>query len=96
MNKCPKCGSENHDLLTVMRNDMRNQYRCRDCGNDFIDPPFTVFDRITQSPEVLAPQCIYWDSFKYRFISTCVRTTEHETYEGAFAATLEKLMEVMK
>ena len=54
----------------------------------------TIFRQITTSMEVLAPQFIYWDSHKYKFISTCVKTTAHETYEEAIAATLAKLKEV--
>ena len=60
-NKCPKCGCKEIVLLTVFRGDGSNSVRCAECGYNWFFPPQeqTVFEKITQSPKVLAEKLVY-------------------------------------
>ena len=53
----------------------------------------TVFDKITASPEVLAPHLVYGDKEGY-FYSTIIEGERFLTIVKAFAATVAKQKEV--
>lgn len=59
--------------------------------------PQTLFQKITQSPEVLAPRFVFnWSGFLLgdeRYFSLLTRQW-YSTFEEAIAATVAKLMEV--
>ncbi len=90
MYACPKCGNPN----THVERRPDGFCYCPDCriwweiGERRSKP--TVFDRITQSPEVLAPNLVFWEGgWTSRFITL---TTTNQ--EDAIAATVVKLKEV--
>lgn len=77
-------------------------YRCNTCGQRGSRDKFTlqtVFHRITQSPEVLAPYCISTKPsingdtlYYYSTVTSCIYLTESE----AIAATVERMKEVYR
>ena len=92
--KCPKCES-----IAVVYEDYvggTSYYRCQTCGyrgSDFELP--TVFDQVTQSPEVLAPNFVYHIDYGEAgggYVSTIVRGLWHTEAE-AIAATVVRLKE---
>ena len=94
--KCADCGCE------VNRNVIQGMYYCPRCDDDKreIDVlPMTIFDCITQSPEVLAPYCISTKPsingdtlYYYSTVTSRIYLTENE----AIAATVEKMKEVKR
>lgn len=101
--KCPDCKSTDVTEYTPgMFGDSR--HRCNSCGaisstDDFVEP--TVFDQITASPEVLAPNFVVEVITEYltaKFVtgyrSTIIPGKVWELKEEAHSATLEKLKEV--
>ena len=83
--------------------DCRNYFKCDSaCKNDWACEDFepqgkTLFDRITASPEVLAPNLVYFVSTSWGeayWTSTITEEKEFESYEDAIAATVAKLKEV--
>lgn len=64
MYACPKCGSSN--IQTERRID--GFHHCMDCRHSWKigESPPTLFDRITASPEVLAPNLVYSLEFVFR------------------------------
>ena len=74
-------------------------YRCKTCGQRGSKDKFTqntVFDRITQSPEVLAEKLVYhgvtsWDD---EFYASTICDEIYKTRAEAIAATVAKLKEV--
>lgn len=75
------------------------RHRCNSCGNisrtaDFVEP--TIFDRITASPEVLAPKLVYVSLFNACWYSTLTGDAMYKSREEAEAATVAKLKEVVE
>ena len=96
--KCPKCG--NIDCtIPKMEHHGETWLSCLICGQTSRESrflPVSVFDRITASPEVLAPflvfhNRIYKGRTKYH---SAVIGGEFDSYEEAVAATVERLKEV--
>lgn len=87
--KCPDCGSLNVEEV------FDNESYCKDCHlhcatADLEDA--SVFDQITQSPEVLAESLVFWEGgWTSRFIK--FTTTNREE---AIAATVEELNKLAK
>lgn len=80
-----------------------SRHRCNSCGKisateDFVE--LTVFDRITASPEVLAPKLVYWTLIEYdgkihtHWMSTITGEVIYDSEPEAIAATVEKLKDV--
>lgn len=98
-NRCPECGSSN--IQTERRLD--GFHHCIDCRHRWkigeSQPKQTLFDRITQSPEMLAPKFIglifdHIFTSKYRYYS--MLTGEFYNSESeAIATTVAKLKEVV-
>ena len=100
--KCPICKSTDVTEHTPgIFGDSR--HRCNSCGEinftaNFIEP--TLFDRITQSREVLAEKLVYKTLVvgNNRVTYSCWRSTiteeSYRTKKEAIVATLEKLKEV--
>ena len=98
--KCHYCGG-NAELIGKNW-DNEDVFRCKKCGkqgrdNCFSDRP-TVFDRITQSLEVLAPKFVEkqpdkWDDDDYTYYSYLTKEW-YATEEKAISATVAKLKEV--
>ena len=100
-NECKRCDG---DLCTYFDNysDRENTFACI-----LFEPKKpTVFDRITQSPEVLAPKFVYrtWSALKADFVwhstilegKTSNDFVTFKTEAKAIAATVAKLKEVEK
>ena len=106
---CERCKSTNINKDKYI-DDGSDCYVCADCcrvgtAEDF--PEYTVFHRITTSPEVLAPHFVYYDQDEYpavttidgkevelRWRSMICKERYYETEEQAIAATVAKLKEV--
>ena len=95
--KCPECGSEN--ILTERRLD--GFHACLECLHRWkigeSQPKQTLFDRLTASPEVLAPLLVY----SIRIVSGChvmysssIIDNCYKHKNKAIAATVAKLKEV--
>ena len=54
----------------------------------------TLFDRLTASPEVLAPKLVYVSLFNACWYSTLTGDVMYKSREEAEAATVEKLKEI--
>lgn len=54
---CPKCG--NTDVSWIRDEADCAQYICLECKQSFCYPPKTLFEHITESPEVLAEKLVY-------------------------------------
>lgn len=84
--KCPYCGS----IRTVCVKPMTLTYVCLACEKFFCkdkQPKQTVFERITVSPEALAPNLVFWEGgWTSRFIQFTSTNREE-----AIAATVAKL-----
>lgn len=78
--KCPKCGSGYFGV--------REDDTCLSCGWH----RQSLFDRITASPEVLAPRFIYFSYRRWR--SSLLPGMKFWKYPEAFAATVAQLKEV--
>lgn len=105
--KCPRC--ESKDIhITEYPAQTDNMATCYGCGYaDLADrfPEQTVFNQITASPEVLAPQFIFkqWHAFdgKWGWFSLLLMDGDElnspwfNSYDEAFAATLEKLNSII-
>lgn len=87
--RCPICGGQ---FLS-----------CGGCGSDFVRqvcdendtiPKITVFDRLTASPEVLAPKLVYVSLFNACWYSTLTGDVMYKSREEAEAETVEKLKEI--
>lgn len=94
--KCPKCGS-----IRIVENSSWNVSICLACESflNTIDgkSKLTVFDRITQSPEVLAEKLVYSVMLDYcyeEWYSTLFPDKDFGTKAEAIAATAAKLKEV--
>lgn len=95
---CQKCKSTN--VVEDGTYGGTTYYRCETCHHlgekdDF--PEMTVFDRITASPEVLAPEFVYceevfpgWDTW----CSLLLGNVGYRTKQEAIAATVARLKEV--
>ncbi len=97
--KCPQCESKDiHITEYPSPNDsMATCYGCGYVGLVEQFPEQSLFDRITESPEVLAGKLVYitvtaWGETV--FISTIIRDVMFRTREEAIAATVAKLKEV--
>ena len=82
-------------------------YRCDSChhlGEKDEFPEYTLFDRITTSPEVLAENLVYeirstdpvFGGTYYWWCSTIIPGEKWAKREEAFSATVEELKEVAK
>lgn len=102
--KCPDCGSLNVEEV------FDNEAYCKDCflhcaADDLEDA--SVFDRITESPEVLAETFVfsrgerYWrrrrcETVCYEVWWSALTGEEYKSKAEAITATLERLKEVEK
>lgn len=68
---------------------------CQDLGDKDRFPEMTIFHKLTASPEVLAPSCVYGDKDGY-FYSTIIEGERFLTIVRAIAATVAKLKELEK
>lgn len=94
--KCPRCGNTDCTIPEVEHHGER-WLHCLICGRTSRESRFndvTVFDRITSSPEVLAPTMIWEDYDWCVFRSNIIEGGEFDTREDAIAATVAKLKEV--
>lgn len=98
--KCPKCG--NIDCtIPKMEHHGEQWLSCLICGQTSRESRFnhvTIFDRITASPEALAPEFVglifdHRFTSKYRYYSTLTREF-YNSREEALAATEARLKEV--
>ena len=94
---CPECGSSN--ISTERRPD--GFHHCIDCRHHWkigaSQPKPSLFDRITQSPEVLAERLVYSVALDYcyeEWYSTLFPDKDFSTKSEAIAATVAKLNEV--
>ena len=94
---CPECGSTN--IMTERR--VNGYHVCLECHNFWsngVKPTLTVFQQITQSPEVLAEYCvyecgdIYGDGYPVWYSS--VTKIYYAEKAEAIAATVARLKEV--
>lgn len=95
---CKNCGSI--DIRTSKYSNGGKFYVCNDCfrvGLSDVFPEYTVFHKITASPEVLAPYFVRAD-FDEPFLPwfSTLTNKSFKTYEDALAATVAKLKEVEK
>ena len=100
--KCPWC------KVDVYLTELKHWYKCPECQTEFPERAFpkeiTLFDRITASPEVLAPKFVYHvtsfldglDKPKKIWYSTLINNQYFNTELEAKRATVEKLKEVEK
>ena len=97
--KCADCGCE------VNRNVIQGMYYCPRCDDDKSERevlPLSLFDRLTASPEVLAPKFVYHvtsfldglDKPKKVWYSTLINNQYFNTELEAKRATVAKLNEV--
>lgn len=95
---CVECGCK------VIPSDIQGLYYCPHCEENLNATAdvrdYTLFDRITASPEVLADEFIgvmfdHRFTSKYRFYSMLTGDW-YDIYEEAIAATVAKLKEVEK
>lgn len=105
-NKCPKCGSIR---IIKASEDVSICLACESLLNTINSKSKpTLFNRITQSPEVLAENLVYSKEEKIRCVGTDHRYEYHMTYGSvllpgitfeeygeAFIKTLDKLNEVV-
>ena len=97
---CPKCG--NTDVSWIRDDTDCAQYICLECKQCFSYPPKTIFNHITQSPEVLAENLVftsYFEDCHYRvraWESVFFPQNRYGTKEEAIAATIKRLNEVAK
>lgn len=97
---CPECGCSN--ILTERRLD--GFHACLYCRHRWkigeSQPKPILFDRITASPEVLAPKLVYRalcvgvNRVTYSCWKSTITEESYRTKEEAHAATVEKLKEV--
>jgi hypothetical protein len=93
--ECPFCGSIR--IVETLKGDTSICLACESLLTDKSKP--TLFDRITQSPEVLAEKFVYCENEEYTFscaswCSTLLGNTSYARKEEAIAATVAKLKEV--
>ena len=96
---CKNCGSI--DIRTTKYSDGGKCYVCNDCcsiGVSDVFPEYTVFNRLTSSPEVLAEKLVYHiyltDCLQRKrsyWRSTFFPCNKFLTKEKAIAATVEEL-----
>ena len=94
---CGRCKSS----VVVPWNNVKDFYKCMNCsamGYTEKFPEKTVFDQITQSPEVLAEKLVYhgvtsWDD---EFYASTICNEIYKTRAEAIAATVAMLKEVEK
>ena len=98
--KCPWC------KVDVYLTELKHWYKCPECQTEFPERAFpkeiTFFDRITASPEVLAPQFVYHvtsfldglDKPKKIWYSTLIDKQYFNTELEAKRATVTKLKEI--
>lgn len=98
---CRNCGS-----LDIRTSEYYNGEKCYVCNNCYrigipdVFPEYTVFHRITESPEVLAPKFVYYtvnrDQFGtyYWYCSALIPGEKWSEKAEAIAATVERLKEV--
>lgn len=94
-NVCGKCHTFDsmHDYCIIAGDRYANSPACHcfaDKCQEITSP--TVFDCITQSPEVLAEDFVYESGEMW--MSTLIVDTTFETWEEAHAATVAKLKDV--
>lgn len=110
--RCPKCGEKTEICAFSNNPDILMCCACNFKGNRGAFEAFipTVFDHITQSPEVLAEKLVYQRNSKvihqndkctveywtFSWKSSVIKGQSFETREGAIAATMKKLKEVEK
>jgi hypothetical protein len=89
--KCPDCGSLNVEEV------FDGESYCKDCflhcATDDLEDA-SVFDRITQSPEVLAEKLVYVSLFNACWYSTLTGDVMYKSREEAEAATVARLKEM--
>jgi hypothetical protein len=87
--KCPDCGSLNVEEV------FDGESYCKDCflhcATDDLEDA-SVFDRITQSPEVLAEALVF--VLAPGLFTSHIIDTVHESWQDAYAATVARLKEV--
>jgi transcription initiation factor TFIIIB Brf1 subunit/transcription initiation factor TFIIB len=87
--KCPDCGSLNVEEV------FDGESYCKDCflhcATDDLEDA-SVFDRITQSPEVLAEALVY--DIEWDWYSTIICNKGFSSQREAIAATVARLKEV--
>lgn len=98
--KCPWC------KVDVYLTELKHWWRCPECQTEFPERAFpkerTLFDRITASPEMLAPKFVYHvtsfldglDKPKKIWYSTIIQGRFFDTETEAKRATVAKLKEV--
>jgi hypothetical protein len=96
--KCFHCDhyDKHTNICDVDRNEVLNPWDDSEC--DYLKEPPTVFQRITASPEVLAPYFVEkqpdkWDDDDYPYYSYLTKEW-YATEDKAIAATVAKLKEV--
>lgn len=99
--KCPKCGSNNVHLAATVPHALCVCFDCRhQWKNKYKPRKKTVFQKITASPEVLAPKLVYsfacYDRMGVYWKSTIVDDVgvDWPTKPEAIAATVARLKEV--
>lgn len=103
-NKCPRCGNSLMAILASNKNPLTDILQCDICrfaGERRIFNNTTLFDRITQSPEVLAEELVYCEKPECfcecaSWRSVILGNVSYATKEKAIAATVAKLKEVEK
>lgn len=96
--KCPWC------KVDVYLTELKHWYKCPECQTEFPERAFpkeiTLFDRITSSPEVLAPKFIYYTVNRnqsapyYWYCSALIPGKKWSKEAEAIAETVAKLKEV--
>lgn len=111
--KCPICKSINCIVEVGKAGAGKPWFTCLHCHTDLWEEeilPVTVFDKITESVEMLAEKLVYRRNCKmihqndktsleyctYSWKSSIIKGQSFETYEEAIAATIEELKKVWK
>ena len=100
---CKNCGSI--DIRTTKYSDGGKCYVCNDCcriGLSDVFPEYTVFYRLTSSPETLAEKFVYYASVKIGretrlgWLSTITGDRFYYLHSEAIAATVAELKKEWK
>ena len=84
--KCPWC------KVDVYLTELKHWYKCPECQTEFPERAFpkeiTLFDRITASPEVLAPHLVYHDEEYEIAFSVVIRGKEQKMGHECWRSTI--------